>query len=108
MKVMNIIVLISECDKFMIVSSDQYFTLDLSCKIFDDRSSETKSIIGRSSSSKFIEDYETIFGRIIDDIGYFDHLRHEGRLILCDNIATSYTSEDTIDQSYLGFTSWYK
>jgi hypothetical protein len=108
MEVIDIIILISKGDEFMIVSSDKYFTLDLRSKIFDDSSSETKSIVGRSSSSKFIEDYETILGSIIDDISYFDHLRHEGGLILCDNIATSYTSEDTINQSYLSFTSWYK
>jgi hypothetical protein len=107
MIVVDIIKGISKCNEFVIVSRQEDLTTDRRRKMLDNRSRNTQSIIGTRPTTEFIKNHKTMFGRIIDDIGDFDHLGHEGRLIFGDDITASYSRKDSIDESDLRFTRWY-
>ena len=54
------------------------------------------TIVGRGTSSLFIEEHEAARTDIVEDIRSLGHLDHEGRLAYGDIVAGSYASEDFV------------
>ena len=80
----------------MIMGCYQCLRSDFRDEISQYRFGKCKSIVGRRSASKFVEDDETFFRRIIQYVRDFDHFGHEGGLVFRYVVSTAYTGKDGI------------
>src|SRR5689334_3636340 len=90
----------------MVMSGEQSPASDRIVEELRDRPGQRHAVESACSTADFIQDHQTLWGGVIEDIGGFDHLDHEGALPAAQLIRRADTSEDSIHNAKPGRFGW--
>ena len=96
-----------ECGELPIVGCKEGFGFFCE-EVLGDSSGNRDPIIGAGASADFIEDDKRSAGGVMQDVGSFAHLDHEGRLAASEIIASSDAAKEFVDKADTGGGCWDK
>ena len=76
--------------------------------MFDHRPGDTQTVKGTGTTTNFIQDQQTVFRSIPENIGHLGHFHHKGTLTTGQIIRSSHTGKDTVHNADLCLLGRYE
>ncbi len=97
----------SQFGQFVVMGSEEGFGPQpwMVVDVLDDGPGNGDAVVGAGSTTDLIEDEQAAGTGVIEDVGRFYHLHHEGALTSADLVLGTDTSEDAIHQPDPGLVS---